>query len=276
MRTGRNRGNVEFDLGLLRDVFRSQIESLEDSGYLQEAFGKWCPDADDNLLPGSLGRDIEVRLMIALRKRNLWPVAEHFRNYTEDDIFDLLEFVYDHVSKPVPEEGWFHSFCGCGWHYSRFTKPEAQAEFRATVNEFLRDYGDGFELLDSGEIVRLLPHGIAQLVDTKLPTRNELVQQRLASAIEQYRRRGASHDDRRIAVRELADILENLKKTAVSFLDRKDESDLFNLVNNFGIRHANESQKTNYDPNIWLSWMFHFLLATIHACIRLEEKSGSK
>lgn len=79
-------------------------------------------------------------------------------------------------------------------------------------------------------------------------------------------------DERRIAVRELADILEHLKPTALSLLDKRDESDLFNIANNFGIRHANNKQRINYDPGIWLSWMFHFYLATIHACVRLEEK----
>lgn len=40
---------------------------------------------------------------------------------------------------------------------------------------------------------------------------------------------------------------------------------IFDTVNNFGIRHLNERQHTEYDENIWLSWMFHYLMATIHA-----------
>ncbi|MDO8292067.1 MAG: hypothetical protein Q7T29_04240 [Gallionella sp.] len=275
VRTGRSSGNVVLDLAMLRDVFRSEIESLEERGYLQEAFGKWCPDADDGLIPGTLGRDIEVKILVVLRKRNLWPVRNNYQNYSEDDVFDMIEYIYDHTSKPLSNAGFFHSYGGCGWHYDKFTRAEAQSEFRATMNEVLRDYAGGYELTQEGEVALLLPEGVNQLIETPLPINNDTVQTRLTSAISQYRRRGSTLNERRIAVRELADILEHLKPTAVSLLNKKDESDLFNIINNFGIRHANEKQKTNYDTNIWLSWMFHFLLATIHACVRLEEKVSS-
>jgi hypothetical protein len=275
VRAGRNNGNVVLDIDMLREVFRSEIESLEERGYLQEAFGKWCPDADDGFIPGALGRDISVRIMVALRKRDMWPIREHCKNYSEDDAFDMIEYVFDHVSRPMPGSGHYHDYGGCGWHYGNFTKAEAQAEFRATMNEVLRDYGTGYELTPDGEVVQLLPEGISQLIDVPLPSTDQTVQQRLSSAVGQYRGRGATIDDRRIAVRELADILEHLKPTALALLDRKDESDLFNIVNNFGVRHANARQKVNYDASIWLSWMFHFYLATIHACIRLGERTKS-
>jgi len=48
----------------------------------------------------------------------------------------------------------------------------------------------------------------------------------------------------------------------------KDESDLFNIANNFGLRHHNENQKTNYDGKLWNSWLFYFYLSTIHLILR--------
>jgi len=39
------------------------------------------------------------------------------------------------------------------------------------------------------------------------------------------------------------------------------------LANNFGIRHHNERQKTDYDA-LWLNWMFYFYLSTIHVLLR--------
>jgi len=47
---------------------------------------------------------------------------------------------------------------------------------------------------------------------------------------------------------------------------------IFDLANNFAIRHHNPTQKSNYDKTIWYSWMFHFYLATYHAVIRLLIK----
>jgi len=52
----------------------------------------------------------------------------------------------------------------------------------------------------------------------------------------------------------------------------KDEQDLFNIVNNFGIRHHNPQQKVHYNTVVWYSWMFYFFLATIHAAVRLLVK----
>ena len=59
-------------------------------------------------------------------------------------------------------------------------------------------------------------------------------------------------------------------------LTAKDEADLFQLANNFGIRHHNADQKTLYDPAIWCSWMFYYYLATIHASVRLLAKPQAK
>ncbi len=59
-------------------------------------------------------------------------------------------------------------------------------------------------------------------------------------------------------------------------LTTSDEADLFNIANNFGIRHYNQKQKTDYDEAIWLSWIFYYYLATIHAAIRLIEKHEEK
>lgn len=80
-------------------------------------------------------------------------------------------------------------------------------------------------------------------------------------------------EDRKDSLRELADVLEYLRPEIKKVLDAKDENDLFNIANNFGIRHHNSQQKVDYDKSIWYSWMFHYYLATIHAALRLIAKS---
>ncbi len=86
-----------------------------------------------------------------------------------------------------------------------------------------------------------------------------------------WRNRHLALPEKREAIRELADVFEWLKKTKglTAVLDGKDEAAIFDLANNFAIRHHNPKQKTNYDPVIWYSWIFHFYLATYHAAIRL-------
>ena len=56
-------------------------------------------------------------------------------------------------------------------------------------------------------------------------------------------------------------------------LGTQDEKDLFNIANNFGIRHFSDKQRTDYDP-AWLSWMFHCYLAAIHACLHLMKRKA--
>ena len=98
---------------------------------------------------------------------------------------------------------------------------------------------------------------------------------RIDSAVLAYRRHGATVVQRRQAVRDLADVLEYLRPKVARLLTKKDEQDLFNLANNFGVRHHNDKQKTAYDAALWLSWMFYFYLATIHVVLR-KMKHGEQ
>ena len=74
------------------------------------------------------------------------------------------------------------------------------------------------------------------------------------------------------AIRELADVLEFIRPAIKEHLNKKDENDIFNIANNFGIRHHNKDQQTEYDKAIWYSWIFYYYLATLHAVLRMTNK----
>lgn len=269
VRMGKHPGGAKLDLPSFKKIFLSADRQFGSRDYFQEAFGYMCVDAGN--VPGSLGEDISGAILIAVRKDNLWPLHERIGNYTEDDLFDMIEFLYDHVSKPV--DGYFHSYSGCGMHYSTFNRPDGQAEYRATLNPILACYGDGYELSERGEILALPEEGMATLTGTSLPQHDPYnVEARVQAAVNRFRRYRSSLEDRKHAIRDLADVLEYLRPKVKDVLNSKDEADLFNLANNFGVRHHNPEQKTNYDTAIWYSWMFYYYLSTIHACIRLLAK----
>jgi hypothetical protein len=92
------------------------------------------------------------------------------------------------------------------------------------------------------------------------------------AASNKFRRYKSSIDEKRDAVRDLADVLEFLRPQLASVLTSKDEADLFNIANNFGIRHHNAKQKDDYDKEIWYTWMFYYYLATIHSVLRLLDR----
>jgi hypothetical protein len=132
--------------------------------------------------------------------------------------------------------------------------------------------GDGFELGQDGQIRANGIGGLQHILKAEIVAFDQVnVDSKVMAAIERWRRRHATLDDKKEAVRLLADVFEWLRDTKrlQAVLVRKDESDLFNIANNFAIRHHEQSQKANYDQAIWYNWMFHFYLATYHAVIRL-------
>lgn len=272
-RTGKNPNATQYDIVILRRLFSDLHLHFAEKEYFQEAFGYSCVDAGD--VPGTLGTDIEAQMLRYIRKPDLWPIPDKILGYEEDDLFDVIEFLYDHVSEPV--DGYLHGFSGCGWHYDTFDKEAGKTEFRREVNEILRDYKSGYELSANGEILELAEPGLENLFAANLPTYDpQNVEQRVEAAIFKFRRYRSSLDERRDAIRDLADVLEFLRPQVKKVLISKDGGDLFNLANNFGIRHHNPQQKTDYDKAIWYSWMFYYYLATIHACLRLVKKAESE
>jgi hypothetical protein len=193
---------------------------------------------------------------------------------TEDHIFDVLEFLYDQVSKPgervaMAPEGYVY------YDYSDYDDEAGRVEFGEKANAFLCDYGPGYELTKEGTILALGADGLQHILDAEIvPFDEENVDSKVRDAIKKWRNRDLDIAEKHKAIRELADVFEWLKKTKKlqQALDRKDESALFDIANNFAIRHHNPSQKANYDQNIWYSWIFHFYLATYHAVIWLLIK----
>lgn len=250
----------------LRDIcglFEKVFDQLRGDGFFDEALGSYCVDAGD--IPGKI-RDIDLEILLAVRKKNLWPIANHHHLYSEDDLFDLIEFLYQHVSKPI--DGTMHSYANCGMHWEVFSQEEGRKVFKDRINMLLQHYENHFELSEKGQILRKAEAGFEPIFNADVPSTDSNVVGRINSAIIRFRRHGSNMDDRRQAVRDLVDVLEYLRPQVKELFTSKDEGDLFNIANNFGIRHLNEKQKTSYDANIWLSWMFYFYLSTIHVLLR--------
>ena len=270
--TGKNPLAKSFDLSSFRDVFKNFYVDLDNKGYFQQALGFVC--VDTGFLPGTLGDDLPAVALRKLRRLKLLPVLEHVDKYSEDDLFDVIEFLYDHCSQPLKKDGFYHSFSGCGWHYKRFRREPGRQLYRQEVDQVLADYDGGYELSVEGEILALPEKGFERLVAANLPAVDPgNVNERVATACLKFRRYRSTIDDRKDAIRDLADVLEYLRPKLKKVLTKKDESDLFQIANGFGIRHHNDDQKTDYDKPIWYSWIFYYYLATIHACGRLIEKA---
>lgn len=267
-RKGTNPNQSGLPLKDIIDLYIRVYDQMSEDGYFSEAFGYECVDAGH--IDGNV-RDIDLELLLTVRKKDLWPPHAFGQGYTEDDFFDVVEFLFQQVSKPI--DGSFHSYDQCGMHWETFNKQQGQIEYRDKVNAVLGHYAKPFELSENGEILHKPQQGFEKIFDADIPSNDSNISNRINAAILRYRRHGATLDDRRQAVRDLADVLEYTRAEIKSLLTSADEKDLFNLANNFGIRHHNDQQKTGYDASLWLSWMFYFYLATIHVVLRKQQQS---
>lgn len=89
-----------------------------------------------------------------------------------------------------------------------------------------------------------------------------------------FRYHTASLEDKHQAVRQLADVLEFLRPKLEELLPSSDENELFKIANTFGIRHHRADQRTDYDADIWLDWIFCCYLNTIHTTLALLKREG--
>jgi hypothetical protein len=270
-RTGSNPNLKGLPLGDVIDLFLRVYKQLRNGGFFDEAFGFNCVDTGP--IPGSIG-DVELEMLLTIRKKHLWPIETAASGYSEDDFFDVIEFLFQHVSKPI--DGQHHSWNDCGMHWETFNRADGQVEFRSRINTVLEQYERPFEVAANGEVLHKPEAGFESIFEADIPSKDANVVRRINAAVLRYRRHGSTIDDRRQAVRDLADVLEYLRPKVKEFLTRSDEADLFNIANNFGVRHYNDTQKTGYDAALWLSWMFYFYLATIHVLLRKMNLDAEK
>jgi hypothetical protein len=267
-RTGTNPNGTGLSLENLKALFVSAYSSFSAKGYWDQSFGYYCVDQGN--VSGNVGPDMFNYVLFCLHKGELWPIVERAPDFSEDDVFDMIEFLHDHVSKPL--DGFHHTFNDCGIHWNEFDKAAGQAEYRVWINRLLEKYGSRYELTTNGEVKSLGPVGISTLYDATSPGVGPTISSKIQAAVDRFRRHGSSIEDRHAAVRDLADILEYVRKEVKTVFLKKDESDLFELANNFGVRHFKDTQKLDYDKAIWLSWMFYYYLSTIHAFFHLAAR----
>ncbi len=252
-------------------LFGSLFVETETRGDFQEHFGYWC--VDEGEVPGKFGPRVNDRLLLVLGHENVWPADKTVETWSDDTLFDMVEFMFDHVSRGV--EGRNHTFGQCGMHYSSFQAAPAQADFRARANELLTHLEPPYELTAAGEVVRTVPDGVAPLLTTAprhLPkTQADMVN----AAITKYRAHRSTTTDRRDAVRDLADVLENLRVQVKEQMPQKDEAMLFQIANTFWIRHNKPNERREYDHEAWWAWLFYVYLASIALVTHITDRDGT-
>lgn len=238
---------------------------LRETDYFKEKMGVTTRE-----LPDGIKHEASLALTFQPFPVTKWNPDE----VTEDHVFETLEFLYDHVSKPGTQRA-FYVDGDEYWDYDGYDAEAGRVEFRQKANLFLVDYPPGYELTEEGLVVTLGTQGLEHILNAEIVPYDEVnVDSKVRDAIGKWRNRRSSLREKKEAIRDLADVFEWLKKAKqlTAVLDGKDSAAIFDIANNFAIRHHDPKQKRNYDQGIWFSWIFHFYLATYHAAVRLLIK----
>lgn len=272
-RHGRGPRAEPLELPQARRLFASVVAEFDRRGWFQEAFGYECVDA--GFVPGRTGEAVEETILLETGRDNVWPISQYINDWDEDTLLDMVEYFHHNVSAGVEEEGYFHSFAGCGWHFQEFDADRGRREYREQVNRFLPLYEDGFELSENGAVERLLGEGFADLIEPPpdgdpLPEGDE---ETIRRALREFRSRNLRA--RRDAVRDLADVLERNRATIERHMFRRDEDALYEIANKYWIRHNKPEERRDYNHDAWWDWIFHLYLSSIRLVQRLGAANAA-
>ena len=246
--------------------FNRLVHSLHERGYFEQRFGKDCVDDPTDVEPAEV---IRARLP----REGLWPVDAGRLSQDTELFLDLIEVLYDLVS--APQTRYHHSYGGCGWHHGNFSTRVGRAVYVCEVNRLLTRSILTYRLSDAGEdrgrVVTASDEPRSELAATLADPDHDSTDGTVPHAIALFRARGAGRPDKRSACVALAGILEERRSLLKEHLLRPDEGALFQIANQFAIRHQNARQLADYDE-AFLDWIFWTYLSTINLTNHLLDR----
>jgi hypothetical protein len=245
------------------------VQDLQARGYMDWIAPQGCT-AEPPASPAAevLAAKIEQDLGLA----DLWPLDPE--GWDLDTFYSLIEVVHDLINRPrhrdrhnLPD-----SFPDCPWHYSKFAPTPARTLYRWHVDQLFDRYGVGLRLAaggeDMGRLVRAAGDDRDELVEQALQTPNPSDRNAVRHAIALFRSRGVDRENKRSAVLALHRVLEDRRPLIKTELMRKDEGALFQIANEFDLRHSGERQRPDYE-DAYLDWIFWWYLATVELTDRI-------
>jgi hypothetical protein len=254
------------DLAATVRAFVDLIGELDEAGYFEKRFGKDCVD-------DPRGDEATQLINRELGIEGLWPLDPGRLSGDGDLFFDVVEFLHDIASRPTTRS--LHSYADCGWHHRGFEIEPGRAVYRWRVNKILERTDLGLLLAEEGDdvgrLVAAIDDGRADLVTAALARDDGEATDQVRHAIELFRARGADRNQKRSAVAVLALVLEERRRDVLpAALTRRDSGAIFDIANNFHIRHQDGAQKRDYD-DFYLDWIFWLYLSTVELTNRVID-----
>jgi hypothetical protein len=276
------------------EAFYDLIQSRAHDGSFARAYPSLCGDGE-----GITGTD-EYALATAIRAHipEIEDVFQNSKRYAVPPapaIFDLLEFAYDKIASPSGSSR--HKYFGAfHLHLQEFDVAGGRRSFQDEVNLILSRSGLGYELRQSGEVMRLGPPILREeLVRVTFNTGDQNLDQMLEDA----RRTFLDSDPgvRGEALKKLWDAWErvktlekpdNKKASVQTLLDKaapnaprframleKEARGLTDAGNELMIRHS-EKDKEQVNDVAEIDYLFHVAFALILLVLRKSDRLSGK
>lgn len=255
------------NISTLSFSFVDVLTDLRERGYFPHAFPRDCPDDPVYI------SEVASRASAAVGVNFEWDGRPGV-DWSDDVLYSLIEYFHDAAKRPRVID-WTHNFGQCGPHYGSYVGESGQAVYRWRMNHVLETHGSDFRIastgVDRGRLVTTFGAELDELADQRVDSASDPGDE-VAHAIHEFRQRGATPVAKRAALTLLAGALEPRRALMRSALTRSDERDLFNIANNWAIRHRNTHQRTDIGDE-FLDWMFWNYLAMVALLERVESRS---
>ena len=262
------------------------VELLESDGSFGFYFPEQCPDGH-----GVTGTDWRrLRKVLSAEIPGIAMPFQADQLPSTLSILDLIEFTHDHVAKPSPIEGSFHSYYN--HHHLSFDQAAGQIEFRQRINRLLARNGLAYELGTDGKVIRLAPTVLRESLQAAVFQTGDVT---LNDMLESARLKFLNPNPkvRREALEKIWDAWERIKtiepgadkKSQVkALLDKAAAEPNFRTLveteavaltavgNNFLIRHS-ETNRTQIGDDAHVDYLFHRLFSLIAMLLRTRETS---
>ena len=233
-----------------------------------------------NILPPKFVPSPEQYILNHLGNKNIWPIDKNsVQLCDENDIFTLIELYYDAIDfiewGPNEVGEW-------GWIEKRELINQTKKNYCDSVNHVLERYNDGYYLIETSGIITSTPnYALKKLFfDINEDVKFGSVYDRLISATKNYYRFDSNLEVKRMAIVSLANILEPIRQDLIKKFNeeyginkKQFDKSIFEIVNNFDIRHNTSNQMRDYSKAIWYDWMMQYYTSIIIAYYKLLNEN---
>jgi len=273
----------------LDDPTRTGLLATVTSRTSDESFGNSFPFACQDG-QGNAGCDLTALKAMMKTFHVVWPDGRNddLTPYSDGQIFDLLEFSYEHIA--LPEEGSWHSYWN-HYHYS-YDVSAGRSKFEQDVNRIFERNGIAYNL-QGGEVVRIAPAFLdVSLSETLFQTGDSVLDDLLQTARQKFLNRDLNI--RLESLEKLWDAWERLKTvepgkdkkaSATALLDKASAEPSFRkaleeeavaltaIGNKFMIRHT-EIDKVPITESVQVDYLFHRMFSLLRLLLRSSGRGG--